>query len=178
MFSKSTFCYKIRKIQILKKFTFLTKFTIYLSSSHFPNSHLRKSKLAFPIFFISDVFLAMRHFTRSLRPKAVEKSVIFPVHHGLKMKMGKKKDTCTTNLVKPLLFPNSIWAWIRCKLNAIGPPRGWFMGWIIGVERLEWCIQITCIWIFMSDWKKLMNKLKSLWCVMWFGINQLWWNPE
>ena len=90
MFSKSTFFYKIRKIQILKKITFLTKFTIYLSSSHFPNSHLRKSKLAFPIFFISDVFLAMRHFTRSLRPKVVEKSVIFPVHHGLKMKMVKK----------------------------------------------------------------------------------------
>ena len=43
----------------------------------------------------------MRHFTRSSRRKIVEKSVIFPAHPGLKMKMDKKKDTCTTNLAKP-----------------------------------------------------------------------------
>ena len=121
-FSKFTFV----RIHIYQnsRFSKLTEFTfIKIQGSHFSS--------------FSEVFLAMRHFTRSSLRKIVEKSVIFPAHLGLKMKMDKKKDTCTTNLVKPLPFPNSIWVWIRFRLNAIGPLRGWFMVWIIGVERLE-----------------------------------------
>ena len=77
------------------RFSKLTEFTfIKIQGSHFSS--------------FSDVFLAMRHFTRSSRRKIVEKSVIFPAHLGLKMKMDRKKDTCTTNLAKPLPFPNSI----------------------------------------------------------------------
>ena len=92
-FSKFTFV----RIHIYQnsRFSKLTEFTfIKIQGSHFSS--------------FSDVFLAMRHFTRSSRRKVMEKSVIFPAHLGLKMKMDKKKDTCTTNLAKPLPFPNSI----------------------------------------------------------------------